>query len=154
MKLENTLPEGDYAHVTSLDDGRFSGYASIFEKEDEAGDTVARGAFAASLARRGFALKLLWQHDPSQPIGVIDRVYEDDVGLYIEGRLLIEVQRAREAAALLRAKAIDGLSIGYRTMKAELARGGGRVLREVDLWEVSLVTFPTQSGRVRSFPAE
>lgn len=125
------------------------GYASLFGQRDTGGDTVMAGAYAASLARlaaRGEQVRMLWQHDPAQPIGVWDRVQEDATGLYVEGRLLPEVTRAREAKVLLAAGAVDGLSIGYRTLRAEAAPGGGRRLLELDLWEVSLVTFPMQAS--------
>ncbi|WP_296641044.1 HK97 family phage prohead protease [Roseinatronobacter sp.] len=126
-----------------------AGYASIFGQRDRGGDTVVAGAYAASLARlaaSGDQVRMLWQHDPSQPIGVWDEVREDAVGLYVKGRLLPDVTRAREAQALLAAGAVDGLSIGYRTLRAEKLPGGGRRLLELDLWEVSLVTFPMQSS--------
>jgi uncharacterized protein len=130
----------------SLKDGAFiAGYASLFGAHDEGGDVVERGAYSASLARLAAlrrSVKMLWQHDPAQPIGVWDEVREDNRGLYVKGRLLLEVQAAREAHALLKAGAIDGLSIGYRTMRSEKASAGGRVLHEIELWEVSLVTFP------------
>ena len=105
---------------------------------------VSPGAYGRSLARlasAGGKVKMLWQHDPAQPIGVWDEVREDGRGLFVRGRLLTEVRAAREALVLLRAGAIDGLSIGYRTLTAEKA-AGGRLLHEVELWEVSLVTFP------------
>ncbi|SEA23219.1 HK97 family phage prohead protease [Rubrimonas cliftonensis] len=122
--------------------GLIEGYASLFGVIDEGGDEVAPGAFAASLQRRGTSVKLLWQHDPMQPIGVWNALGEDDRGLRVSGRLLPDVRRGAEAAALLSAGAIDGLSIGYRVIRAEKRQGGGRRLLEIDLWEVSLVTFP------------
>ena len=129
----------------SVTDGvRIEGYASLFGRVDQGGDVVERGAYAASLARlkaAGRAVKLLWQHDPTQPIGVWDEVREDERGLFVKGRLLLEVRAAREAHVLLKAGAIDGLSIGYRTIRAEKA-AGARLLHEIELWEVSLVTFP------------
>ncbi|MEO1000430.1 MAG: HK97 family phage prohead protease [Pseudomonadota bacterium] len=120
------------------------GYASLFGAEDQGGDVVMPGAYRASLTRlkaAGRSVKMLWQHDPAQPIGVWDAVEEDGRGLRVKGRLLTEVQAGREALALLRAGAVDGLSIGYRTLRAEKT-GAGRALHEVELWEVSLVTFP------------
>lgn len=123
-----------------------SGYASLFGLRDKGGDTVLPGAYSASLARlsaKGARVAMLWQHDPAQPIGLWDEVREDARGLYVKGRLLPDVARAREAAALLAAGALDGLSIGYRTLRAE-KQAGGRALVELDLWEVSLVTFPMQ----------
>ena len=130
----------------TLTDGRVvSGYASLFGKCDQGGDVVQKGAYAASLAKlaaAGRAVKMLWQHDPTQPIGVWDEVREDAVGLWVKGRILTEVEKGREAAALLTAGAIDGLSIGYRTVRAERDGKGQRLLAELELWEVSLVTFP------------
>lgn len=120
------------------------GYASLFGQPDQNGDIVEKGAFAASLERlkaAGRKVKLLWQHDPQQPIGVWDQVFEDDKGLKVKGQLIAEVAKGAEGAALLAAGAIDGLSIGYRTIRSEKA-GKGRRLIELDLWEVSLVTFP------------
>ncbi len=122
-----------------------AGYASLFGLRDQGGDVVQKGAYAASLKRlaaNGRAVKMLWQHDPTQPIGVWDEVREDATGLWVKGRILVEVEKGREAAALLTAGAIDGLSIGYRTVKAERDGKGQRLLSELELWEVSLVTFP------------
>ena len=121
------------------------GYASRFGLPDQGGDIVAKGAFGASLARlaaKGDKVRMLWQHDPTKPIGVWDEIREDATGLWVKGRLLSEVTLAREAATLIEAGAIDGLSIGYRTIRAEKDQKGRRVLSEVELWEVSLVTFP------------
>jgi hypothetical protein len=122
-----------------------AGYASLFGASDQGGDVVQKGAYGASLARLAkvrSGVKMLWQHDPARPIGVWDEVREDARGLYVKGRLLLEVQAAREAHVLLQAGAIDGLSIGYRTVRSEKAQGGQRLLHEIELWEVSLVTFP------------
>lgn len=121
------------------------GYASLFGRRDQGGDVVRSGAYAASLKALGAAgrrVKMLWQHDPAQPIGIWDEVREDATGLWVKGRILTEVEKGREAAALLAAGAIDGLSIGYRTLRAERDGKGQRVLSELELWEVSLVTFP------------
>ena len=122
-----------------------SGYASVFGQVDRGGDVVAAGAYKACLAdlqRSGRPVRMLWQHDPAQPIGVWDELREDDHGLWVKGRLLDGVEKGREAAALIEAGAIDGLSIGYRCTKAVKDQSGRRILKEVDLWEVSLVTFP------------
>ena len=134
---------GEEVRVT--DGTVIEGYASLFWVTDQGGDVVSAGAYAASLARlraAGGGVKMLWQHDPGEPIGVWDEVREDARGLYVRGRLLPEVARAREAAALIGTGAIDGLSIGYRTVRAEKDGKGRRLLRELELWEVSLVTFP------------
>lgn len=130
----------------SVENGvEISGYASLFGKADQGGDVVETGAYAASLnklADEGGRVKMLWQHDPAQPIGVWDDVREDGNGLYVKGRILRDVEKGREAAALIEAGAIDGLSIGYRTVRATKNTLGGRLLSELELWEVSLVTFP------------
>ncbi len=131
--------------ISVVNGSHIEGYASLFERRDQGGDVVARGAYAASLrilADQRRRVKMLWQHDPNEPIGVWDEVREDTHGLFVKGRLLTDVARAREAAALIEAGAIDGLSIGYRTQKSARDKAGGRVLAELDLWEVSLVTFP------------
>lgn len=122
-----------------------SGYASLFGSVDQGGDVVAAGAYAASLkagTAAGRNIKMLWQHDPAQPIGIWDEVREDAKGLWVKGRILDQVAKGREAAALIAAGAIDGLSIGYRTVKATKNTKGQRLLSELELWEVSLVTFP------------
>ncbi|MGF1550896.1 MAG: HK97 family phage prohead protease [Paracoccaceae bacterium] len=140
--------------------GRVRGYASRFGAVDRGGDVVVPGAFARSLAHlaeTGRRVAFLWQHDPARPIGVWDRVVEDDTGLLCEGRLLDGVEAGREATALMAAGALDGLSIGYRVVRAEKGpRGQGRRLLEIDLWEVSLVTFPmlstARAGLVEASP--
>jgi len=131
--------------VTITDGAVISGYASLFGATDQGGDVVASGAYVASLTRlraKGGSVKMLWQHDPAQPIGVWEEVREDAKGLWVKGRILTDVARGREAIALIGAGAIDGLSIGYRTLKATKDDKGGRLLAELELWEVSLVTFP------------
>ncbi|MDK3019280.1 HK97 family phage prohead protease [Pseudodonghicola flavimaris] len=130
-------------------DAMIEGYASLFDHPDQGGDIVRRGAYAASLqalAAAGQRVKLLWQHDPAQPIGLWEELREDSRGLWVRGRLLTATQKGREAAALVAAGAIDGLSIGYRTKRSERTAAGGRLLTEVELWEVSLVTFPMLPG--------
>lgn len=129
-----------------LSDGSvIEGYASLFGVADQGGDVVLPGAYAAGLKRlaeKGGRVRMLWQHDPAQPIGVWEEIREDERGLWVKGQLLTEVAQAREAASLVAAGAIDGLSIGYRTISAERDAKGRRALSEVELWEVSLVTFP------------
>ncbi len=125
------------------------GYASHFGTPDRGGDVVQPGAYGASLtalAAKGGQVRMLWQHDPAQPIGVWDDVREDARGLHVKGRILADVARGREAAALIAAGAIDGLSIGYRTIRATKNDKGQRLLHELELWEVSLVTFPMLPG--------
>jgi HK97 family phage prohead protease len=147
---------------TSLDlkavdgEGTFEGYASVFHREDLSHDMVMPGAFAESIAKRGTAgVKMLYQHDANQPIGVWTELQEDRRGLYARGRLMPEVARAREVHALMRAGALDGLSIGFRTVKSRRDRASGvRRLEKVDLWEISVVTFPLlPEARVQSLKA-
>ncbi len=128
--------------------GEFEGYASLFNITDASGDIVMPGAFRASLVWRGTGgVRMLFQHDPAQPVGVWLTLREDTRGLYVRGRLSREVARARELAALLADGAIDGLSIGFRTRQAMPERGTGRRrLQRIDLWEISLVTFPMLAG--------
>lgn len=123
-------------------DGVFEGYASVFGIVDQGMDVVERGAFGKSLGG-GRKVKMLWQHDQRKVIGVWDEVKEDDRGLFVVGRLLKGVAQAEEAMVLMRAGAIDSMSIGYRTIES-IPEGGGRIrkLMEVELHEISLVTFP------------
>ena len=126
-------------------DGMFEGYASLFNREDLGHDIVLPGAFRESLRERGpNGVKMLFQHDPTQPIGVWLKLVEDARGLHVRGRLMSEIARAREVMSLMRAGAIDGLSIGFRMVKGARDRLGVRRLEKIDLWEVSIVTFPMQ----------
>ena len=149
MRDDFSAPERKFtrpdAALTVSEGHVVAGYASVFGRKDQGGDVVLKGAYAASLKRLaagGGRVKMLWQHDPAQPIGIWDEVREDATGLWVKGRLLTEVAKGREAVVLLDAGAIDGLSIGYRTVKAERDGKGQRLLSELELWEVSLVTFP------------
>lgn len=124
--------------------GRFAGYASVFGALDEAGDRVMPGAFGKSLKRRGAdKVRMLFQHDPKEPVGIWDALAEDGHGLWVEGRLVPGVPRADALRKLIEKRAIDGLSIGFRTVRATReARGTERKLWAIDLWEISIVTFP------------
>ena len=125
-------------------DGTFRGYASLFNRVDLGRDRVLPGAFTASVARRGAGgVRMLFQHDPAQVIGTWRVVREDPAGLWVEGHLSPDVAKAREVRALMRSGALDGLSIGYHTVRARRdPRSGVRSIVEADLWEVSVVTFP------------
>jgi len=129
------------------DQGGFEGYASVANKVDHGGDMVTPGAFRGCIDRyatKGRMPKMLWQHDPTKVIGVWEAWAEDDKGLYMKGRLLTELQLAKETHVLMKNNAIDGLSIGYRTLDADYSGPDGRVrvLKELDVLEVSVVTFP------------
>lgn len=127
--------------------GRFAGYASVFNIVDSQRDIMLRGAFSKTLLSRLDNVKLLWQHQQDEPIGVFDAIFEDERGLYVEGRLLLDVQRARESYTLLKAGALKGLSIGYSPVRYHIdADTGVRKLAEVELWEISLVTFPANTA--------
>jgi len=131
-----------------------AGYASVFDHADLAGDIVRRGAFKRSLAARAARpLPMLFQHDPAEPVGVWTAIYEDSKGLRAEGVIEGGADRSAVALRLVRTGAVDGLSIGYRTVRARTRPGGGRELLEIELWEVSLVTFPMLSAARLDRPA-
>ncbi len=126
--------------------GRVEGYGAVYEIADHGGDVIAAGAFSDSLAEletKDRPLPMLWQHDPGRPVGVWDEVREDDRGLRVAGQLLTDTEAGRDALAFLKARAISGLSIGYRTKSHRLDREKDlRVIEKAELFEVSLVTFP------------
>ena len=124
--------------------GVITGYASLFGETDLGGDLIVKGAFADSPRKTGAArVRMLWQHDPAQPIGVWDEIREDGMGLRVRGRLSLRVAKAREVWALIQDGGLDGLSIGFKAVNAKRdARSGVRRLERIDLWEISVVTFP------------
>src|SRR5919206_2728229 len=130
------------------DDGTFEGYASLFGEIDAARDMVMPGAFARTLKSRGVRrVPMLFQHDPAEPVGVWLELTEDYRGLRARGRLIPEVARARELFALVKSGAVDGLSIGFRTVKGRVdPRSRIRKIDQIDLWEISIVTFPLLNG--------
>ena len=134
-------------------DGTVEGYASLFGEIDAARDMVMPGAFARTLKMRGVRrIPMLFQHDPAEPIGVWFELTEDFRGLRARGRLIPEVARARELIALVKSGAVDGLSIGFRTVKGRIDPATRvRKIIDLDLWEISIVTFPLLAGaRVRA----
>lgn len=136
------------ARLALTPDGVIEGYASLFGEIDQARDMVMPGAFTQTLKLRGLRkIPMLFQHDPSEPVGVWLEMKEDLRGLWARGRLIPDVTRARELLALLQAGAVDGLSIGYRTQRGQIEpKTRVRKLYQVDLWEVSIVTFPLLNG--------
>jgi phage prohead protease, HK97 family len=123
-----------------------AGYATLWGVADLAGDVVAKGAFADSLAQAAVGhIKMLHQHGEALPVGVWDHLIEDETGLFVRGRILAWTPEGRLVQALVRAGALDGLSIGFRSRRAH-REGRLRVLSQIDLWEVSLVTFPMLPG--------
>jgi uncharacterized protein len=141
-------PSPSAARLALTPDGIIEGYASLFGAIDQARDMVMPGAFRLTLQQRGLRkIPMLFQHDPSEPIGVWLELREDMRGLWARGKLIPDVARARELFALLRAGAVDGLSIGYRTRRGQIdPKTRIRRLHQVDLWEISLVTFPLLDG--------
>lgn len=127
--------------TTPLSSVRVEGLASFYDRADLAGDVVRPGAFDRSLARGG-GVRMLFQHEPDEPVGLWDRVESRPEGLFVSGRIEAHGPRGRAAARLVRLGAVDGLSIGYRTRRARRRGDGVRELLEIELWEVSVVTFP------------
>lgn len=134
--------------------GTFAGYGSVFGNLDSYRDIVAPGAFAKSLAQHaadGTKVKMLWQHQRDQPIGIYTTVREDEHGLYVEGQLNMDVAKAQEAYSLLKQGALDGMSIGYKPGNETYdAKSLTNTIHDVDiLREISLVTFPAnETSRV------
>ena len=129
------------------DKGTFTGYGSIFGNEDQGSDIMQKGAFTKSLENRPASkVKMLYQHKTDEPIGVFENMYEDEKGLFVKGRLAMGTQKGREAYELLKMGALDGMSIGFRADPDKQGynenKRGTRTLKEVDLMEISLVTFP------------
>ncbi len=139
------------------EDGTFEGYGSIFGNVDSYGEKVMPGAFVDSLARHkreGSNVLMLWNHDPHQPIGVWEDLAEDAKGLWGKGRFLLDIQRAREVHTLAKAKAIGGLSIGYREEDTD-KDGQVLLLKKLNLYEISPVTFPAnRRARIESIKSE
>lgn len=140
------------AELKSVDEaGTVEGYGSVFGNVDSYGDVVAKGAFDRTLREAkeaGRMPAMLWQHNPDEPIGVWTEMAEDDRGLLVRGRLA-DTQRGREAQTLIKMGALTGLSIGYVTKSSRVDKtNGATVLTDVDLWEVSPVTFPA-NGEAR-----
>src|SRR3954451_24853555 len=136
------------SRVSLAPDGAVEGYASLFGEVDQARDMVMPGAFAQTLKQRGLRkIPMLFQHDPAEPVGIWLDIAEDWRGLRARGRLIPDVARAKELLALIRAGAVDGLSIGYRTVRGQIdPKSRVRKLYQVDLWEISIVTFPLLNG--------
>jgi hypothetical protein len=131
------------------EDGTIEGYGSVFGVRDDYDDVIAAGAFVESLKAHkaaGTMPAMLWQHDSDEPIGVWSEMVEDAKGLRVKGQLALETVRGKEAHALLKLGALNGLSIGFVSKQWAYDRESEvRTLTEIDLWEVSLVTFPANS---------
>lgn len=128
-------------------DGTFEGYASVFGVVDSQRDRVHPGAFKASIKARDKPVQLLWQHQWDKPVGVILALFEDARGLFVKGRLLLDVAQAREAHTLMKAGVVRGLSIGYSVKRSRRNPDTGvRELLDLNLWEISLVTMPANEA--------
>ena len=137
------------------DYGKFEGYASVFGNTDLGNDVINMGAFRKSLRKRGVkGVKLLYQHRTDEPIGVFKSMREDENGLYVKGQLAMDTQAGKEAYELLKMGALDAMSIGFRANPKEVSydkRSNKRMIGEVDLMEISLVTFPMNpKAKIRS----
>lgn len=137
------------------EDGLFTGYGSVFGVLDSYKEIVVAGAFTESLKTR--QPSLLWQHRSGEPIGIYTGIKEDSVGLHVEGKLALKTARGAEAYELLKMGAISGLSIGFQVRDESYDRVTGiNTLKALDLWEVSLVTFPANEAArvtgVKSIP--
>lgn len=141
-----TLPAPELRFAAN-ETGVFSGYASIFGEPDSYGDTIEPGAFRKTLAesKKLGGPAMFWNHNSDEPIGVWTELVEDERGLKVTGRLVTETIRGAEAYALLKAGAVNGLSIGFRARSAERGANGGRVLTDIELVEISLVPLPAAS---------
>jgi Escherichia/Staphylococcus phage prohead protease len=147
FEVKNTTKKDGY--------GTFEGYGSVFGELDSYRDIVMPGAFTKTLGdftSKGRRVPMLWQHRPGEPIGAYTEIKEDEHGLFVVGEINLEVQRGRETFALMQQKALSGLSIGYDTVRDEVDNKGiVRKLFEVNLWEISPVTFPAgDTARVQN----
>jgi len=147
MRLRETKYVSSQLEQIHLD-GTFCGYASVFNEVDLGNDVVVPGAFSASLARRGASnIRMLFQHNPDEPIGVWKEIRETRHDLKVRGHLTTAVERGREVHELMRVGAVDGLSIGFKTVRSKQdPKTGTRRILVADLWEISVVTFPMQES--------
>jgi len=135
-----------YEKVDVDDEGTFEGYASVFNNKDLGNDVIRKGAFADTLMNKTpKQIKLLYQHKTDEPIGVVDSIEEDNKGLKIKGRLALGTQRGKEVYEFMKMGALDSMSIGYRINQDGYKyddKNKRRIIKSVDLMEVSMVTFP------------
>ena len=149
--LNATIRETKYVPVT-IDkismSGRFSGYASVFGEVDMGNDIVAKGAFSKYLKKHAPSkIRMLFQHNPDEPVGVWQEITEDHKGLFVSGAISTATTRGRELIELMRQGAIDGLSIGFKTVRSRKEKHSNiRTILQADLWEISIVTFPMQAN--------
>ena len=146
IEFKSEIKAKEDADEDNQEYGEFEGYASVFENTDLGNDVIKTGAFKKSIRKRGKkGVKLLYQHKSDMPIGVFDSIKEDETGLYVKGRLALKSTAGRDAYELLKMGALDGMSIGFRADPQSITydkRSKKRMIGEVDLMEISLVTFP------------
>lgn len=140
------------------DQGQFTGYASVFGNEDLDGDIVVKGAFKRTIDHNKGVVPILWQHDQKEPIGINTYMVEDDHGLLVTGQLAVDTELGSRARSLLKLGAIKGLSIGYQVVQSAKGDKGVRLLKELRLFEYSVVTFPAnpaaQVDAIKGAPME
>ncbi|KJV69369.1 HK97 family phage prohead protease [Candidatus Neoehrlichia procyonis] len=123
--------------------GVFSGYASVFNTIDCQNDIIKPGAFSDTI-KTGKKIMFLWQHNKNEPIGKIISMIEDTFGLYITVKLILEIKKAKEAYLMIKKGIINSLSIGYQVVNYYIDKNSDlRIIKKIDLWEISLVTFPS-----------
>lgn len=148
--MERKFFNGAFSLKAAGESGLIEGYGAVFGNLDSYGDVILPAAFTASLKEwsdAGRSVPMLWQHNKAQPIGVWPDLVADDHGLKVSGQLILDVAQAREAHALVKGGAVTGLSIGYSPIKAtRSADTGVRVLEQIRLYEISLVTFPANEA--------
>lgn len=151
--VNSSLKRLDLSEVTKNEGFvEFEGYASVFYNVDAYGDIVRKGAFKNSLAKRQPIL--LYQHNTAEPIGKCE-AYEDDYGLYVKLSILSDLKAGATAIKLIENGIINGLSIGYNVVRSKPLDTGGKELIELDLYEVSLVTFPANDlSRIEAEPKQ
>tara|TARA_R110002012_G_scaffold216320_1_gene387390 strand:- start:1135 stop:1812 length:678 start_codon:yes stop_codon:yes gene_type:complete len=136
----------EFKRIDTDEDGSFEGYGSVFNNKDLGNDVIRKGSFSRTIAeKKPNQIKLLYQHKTDEPIGVIDAIEEDSKGLKIKGRLAMGTQKGREVYELMKMGALDSMSIGYRLAPDGYKyddKNKRRVIKEVDLMEISMVTFP------------
>lgn len=142
--LEKKVIPFEIKAETATEDGRFSGYGAVFGNVDSYGDIIEKGAFSEGIEKRGIQnIPMLWQHDHKQPIGLYEKIQEDNFGLDVDGKVLkdLTVLPAKDAIILIKNKVVRGLSIGYEVVKKKFNKNGNRILSKIDTWEISPVTF-------------
>lgn len=142
LELKNSFLE----IKTSGNYGKFCGYASVFNIKDSYNDIVMPNAFKKNLSKKNAKdIKMLWQHKHDKPIGVFEIIKEDSIGLYVEGKIGLNSEAGKEAYSMIKSNAVSGLSIGYLAKEFEFKNDGTRLLQEVELFEISVVTFPANN---------